>query len=112
MQRRDPYIFKYRDLLQATRSKVYGASPPTTANREESTTYPGLHKDTGLSNPSEPIEFGTDTAMDPNPGNGMESYFNQVSGYFDSVLVGLDDNLTAWHDAFLDEIQSTRLADG
>jgi hypothetical protein len=112
MHRRETYIFKYRDLLQAARSKVYGANLATATSREVSTTYPTLDKDTGLSEPSERIDFETGMGMESSSGNGMESYFNQVSGYFDNALVGLDDNLTAWHDAFLDEIQSTRLNDG
>lgn len=42
----------------------------------------------------------------------MESYFDQISGYFHTNLVGFDENLTIWHDAFLDEIRSNRATGG
>ncbi|KAH7031455.1 fungal-specific transcription factor domain-containing protein [Microdochium trichocladiopsis] len=107
----DKSFVRCRDLLQAARSRVYGANLNTVLNAHPEPPEPDMGPDTGLSNLSEPLGFyagGPDSSL--NPGHGMESYFNQISGYFDSTLVGLDENLTIWHDAFLDEIRTNRLA--
>ncbi|GKT86342.1 hypothetical protein Ct61P_04192 [Colletotrichum tofieldiae] len=38
-------------------------------------------------------------------GEGLETYMNQVTGYFDNTQLGLDEGLTAWFDTFMDELQ-------
>lgn len=113
MRKRGTHLIRYRDFLQAARSKVYGANLSATTNGGNSATPRGLDsdQDIGLSNPPERIDSETVIGTESTAGNGMESYFNEVSGYFDSTLLGLDDYLAAWHDAFLDEIQTTRLDD-
>lgn len=75
-----------------------------------------LGPDTALSNPSNDVfttfGHGAGATTDAYSGYGMESYFDQISGYFDTNLVGFDENLTIWHNAFLDEIRSNRATEG
>ncbi|KXJ88095.1 fungal-specific transcription factor domain-domain-containing protein [Microdochium bolleyi] len=117
IQKPNSHLTRYRNLLQAARSKVYGASLGAMLNpdiRAQAGSSQQLGPDTGFSNLSADAytTFGSSGAAEFDAGQGMESYFNQISGYFDSNLVGLDENLTIWHDAFLEEIRSNRLAEG
>lgn len=105
-------LLRYRSLLQAARSKVYGTSLGSMLNPEAGRAEPQLGPDTAMSNLSDQHLAADAGAAHFDAGQGMESYFSQISGYFDSNLVGLDDHLTIWHDAFLEEIQSNRLAEG
>lgn len=56
----------------------------------------------------DPLDFPVDAPADLTTSQGMEAYLNQVSGIFENSLVGLDHNLTAWHDAILAEMQSSQ----
>ncbi|GKT57702.1 fungal transcription factor [Colletotrichum tofieldiae] len=98
-------LLKYRDLLQAARIKVYGPStwePPSvqTHMTDTSSAPPANSSDTlgmlASDNLQYPISF---------QGEGLETYMNQVTGYFDNTQLGLDEGLTAWFDTFMDELQ-------
>ncbi|GKT46525.1 putative transferase CAF17, mitochondrial [Colletotrichum spaethianum] len=98
-------LLKYRDLLQAARIKVYGPTnwePPSVQTHMTDTpsTLPVSSSDTlGM--------FASDNLQYPMSfqGEGLETYVNEVTGYFDSTQLGLDEGLTAWFGTFMDELQ-------
>jgi hypothetical protein len=108
MGSQEDYLSRYRDLLQAARLKVYGPVPREGAILAAPTASSSLVAGTNLSNPSDHFEVENEPDSRFFPSDGPESYINQVSGYFSNSLVCLDDDLTAWYDSVLDEIQTRR----
>ncbi|KAF4895208.1 Transcriptional activator protein acu-15 [Colletotrichum fructicola] len=105
---KEDYLLKYRDLLQAARLKVYGplAWEPTSPQ----TRFTDLRPPAGTADTLgifEPDDMQSQLFFQ---GEGLETYVNQVTGYFDSSQVNLDDGLTAWYGSFLDEFQPTQTA--
>ncbi|KAI8202683.1 hypothetical protein KHU50_004716 [Colletotrichum sp. SAR 10_65] len=94
---KEDYLLKYRDLLQAARLKVYGplAWEPTSPQ----TRFTDLRPPAGTADTLgifEPDDMQSQLFFQ---GEGLETYVNQVTGYFDSSQVNLDEGLTAWYDA-------------
>ncbi|KAI8294970.1 hypothetical protein K4K59_004877 [Colletotrichum sp. SAR11_240] len=94
---KEDYLLKYRDLLQAARLKVYGplAWEPTSPQ----TRFTDLRPPAGTADSIgifEPDDMQSQLFFQ---GEGLETYVNQVTGYFDSSQVNLDEGLTAWYDA-------------
>ncbi|KAI8241035.1 hypothetical protein K4K55_012934 [Colletotrichum sp. SAR 10_96] len=94
---KEDYLLKYRDLLQAARLKVYGpvAWEPTSPQ----TRFTDLRPPAGTADTLgifEPDDMQSQLFFE---GEGLETYVNQVTGYFDSSQVNLDEGLTAWYDA-------------
>ncbi|KAJ3957013.1 hypothetical protein N0V92_006429 [Colletotrichum tropicale] len=105
---KEDYVLKYRDLLQAARLKVYGplAWEPTSPQ----TRFTDLRPPAGTADTLgifEPDDMQSQLFFQ---GEGLETYVNQVTGYFDSSQVNLDEGLTAWYGSFLDEFQPTQPA--
>ncbi|KAJ0353011.1 hypothetical protein COL154_001736 [Colletotrichum chrysophilum] len=105
---KEDYLLKHRDLLQAARLKVYGplAWEPTSPQ----TRFTDLRPPAGTADTLgifEPDDMQSQLFFQ---GEGLETYVNQVTGYFDSSQVNLDDGLTAWYGSFLDEFQPTQTA--
>ncbi|KAK1498487.1 hypothetical protein CTAM01_07216 [Colletotrichum tamarilloi] len=102
-------LLKYRDLLQAARIKVYG---PTTWEPPITQTEPTDASPVAPVNASSALGLlGADNTQSNIffQGDELETYMNQVTGYFDNAQLGLDEGLTAWFDTFMDEFQSNRI---
>ncbi|KAK1728585.1 fungal-specific transcription factor domain-containing protein [Colletotrichum acutatum] len=102
-------LLKYRDLLQAARIKVYGPrtweppvaqTQPTDASPVAPVNAPNTLGLLDADNTQSNMFF---------QGDGLETYMNQVTGYFYNAQLGLDEGLTAWFDTFMDEFQSNRI---
>ncbi|KAI8186851.1 hypothetical protein K4K52_007865 [Colletotrichum sp. SAR 10_76] len=96
---KEDYLLKYRDLLQAARLKVYGplAWEPTSPQTRFTDVRPpaGTADTLGI---FEPDDMQSQLFFQ---GEGLETYVNQVTGYFDSSQVNLDEGLTACHTSVL-----------
>ncbi|KAJ0284663.1 hypothetical protein COL940_003984 [Colletotrichum noveboracense] len=105
---KEDYLLKYRDLLQAARLKVYGplAWEPTSPQ----TRFTDLRPPAGTADTLGIFEPDDTQSQLFFQGEGLETYVNQVTGYFDSSQVNLDEGLTAWYGSFLDEFQPTQPA--
>lgn len=102
-------LLKYRDLLQAVRIKVYG---PVTWEPPVAQTQPTDASPVAPVNVPHTLSLlDTDNTQSNMffQGDGLETYMNQVTGYFDNAQLGLDEGLTAWFDTFMDELQSSRI---
>ncbi|KAF6843070.1 branched-chain amino acid [Colletotrichum musicola] len=98
-------LLKYRDLLQAARIKVYGPAALESLSSQTQSTDQSLR---GTRNTSSTLGlFETDNLQSQLffQGDGLETYVNQVTGYFDNSQMGLDEGLAAWYGSFLDELQ-------
>ncbi|OHE97982.1 hypothetical protein CORC01_06651 [Colletotrichum orchidophilum] len=101
-------LLKYRDLLQAARIKVYG---PTTWEPRSVQTQATDASSVAPVDPSSTLGLiGPDNLQSHLffQGDGLETYMNQVTGYFDNTQLGLDEGLTAWFGTFMDELQSNQ----
>ncbi|OBR09310.1 Branched-chain amino acid [Colletotrichum higginsianum IMI 349063] len=101
-------LMKYRDLLQAARIKVYGPTtwplPSGQTQMTDASSAPHVSSsDTLGAIPSDNLQYPMSFL-----GEGLETYMSQVTGYFDNTQLGLDEGLTAWFDAFMNEIQHSQ----
>lgn len=98
-------VLKYRDLLQAARIKVYGPVALETLGSQTHFTDQSLRDTTNTTNALGLFEADSLQSQLFLQGDGLETYMNQVTGYFDNGQLGLDEGLAAWYSSFLDELQ-------
>ncbi|OLN85303.1 putative transcriptional regulatory protein C3C7.04-like protein 2 [Colletotrichum chlorophyti] len=99
-------LFKYRNLLQSARIKVYGPSSWEPLNAQTQPTGSSSTAQVGSANTLS--IFDPENLQSPSffQAGGLETYMNQVTGYFDNSQIGLDEGLAAWFDTFMNELQS------
>lgn len=89
-----PELKRYVNLLQAVKTKVYSASIVARIGPQPVT---------------EPYSLGVTEVGGPDVffsgDKGVEMYMNHVSSFFDDGLVDMDEALTAWYEAVMEEIQ-------
>lgn len=105
---KEEHLLKYRDLLQAARLKVYGPTPWEPASVQ--THFTDSSSTAPISSSNILGAFDSDTLQSQFffQGEGLETYMNQVTGYFDNSQLGLDEGLTAWFDTFMNEVQPSQ----
>ncbi|KAH6695451.1 fungal-specific transcription factor domain-containing protein [Plectosphaerella plurivora] len=89
-----PELKRYGDLLQAVKTKVYSASILTRAGPQPM---------------AEPYTVGSVDTNAPDlffsGDKGVEMYMSHVSSFFDDGVLDMDEALTAWYEAVMEEIQ-------
>lgn len=95
---------KYKDLLQAVRNKVYAESmaPPRTAITPHES-FMGPESLDSMSVGSMGYDAGSSLLFAED--KGMETYLNQVTGFFDGGIMDMDEALNAWYGAVMEEMQ-------
>jgi hypothetical protein len=85
---------RYGDLLQAVKTKVYSGSVLARAGQQPV---------------AEPYSLGAIEVNAPDlffsGDKGVEMYMSHVSSFFDDGVVDMDDALSAWYEAVMEEIQ-------
>ncbi|KAL0941806.1 branched-chain amino acid [Colletotrichum truncatum] len=98
-------LLKYRDLLQAARIKVYGPAAWDSLSSQAIVTD---HSSAAPINSSNGLGMFDSDGLQSQlffQGDVLETYVSQVTGYFDTSHVNMDEGLAAWYGSFLDELQ-------
>lgn len=88
---------RYRDLLEALRSKVYSDKLTTSGNVQM---YDSISPVTGQTE-----DASASLQMFGMNGEGIETYLSQVSDFMDVGLFDVDESLNAWYHALVEEVQ-------
>ncbi|KAM0274317.1 hypothetical protein ACHAQH_007950 [Verticillium albo-atrum] len=99
-----PGLNKYKDLFQAVRNKVYAEfMAPPRASFATHESFMGPESLDSMSVGSLGFDGGSNLLFAED--NGMETYLNQVTGFFDGGIMDMDEALNAWYGAVMEEMQ-------